>query len=262
MIRLLVLATVAIWTQYVLCGRFNLTRPKDIVERFGFMDWSDKRIEPRFNIAPSQEILTIVQEPLGGPFAQVATWGLKPFWLRKGAPPPINARAEALAASRMFREARRCLIPATGFYEWQAPLPLRRDQDEQSPYPDRQPLHIQLKGGQVFAFAGLWLPASKHGGLPSAAVVTTEPNELMATIHTRMPAILRQEDELRWLDPTVDDRDAQALLRPFDADLMEAYPVASLVNSWENEGPKLIQRVEPPVHEVQIGLPFQVGKDE
>jgi putative SOS response-associated peptidase YedK len=225
-----------------MCGRFNLVRPKDIVDRFGFMDWSEKRIEPRFNIAPSQEILTIVQEPLGGPFAQTATWGLKPFWLTKGSgkPPPINARAESLTSSRMFREARRCLIPATGFYEWR----------------DRQPMHIQRKDGQVFAFAGLWLPPAKHGGLPSAAVVTTRPNQLMATIHNRMPAILRPEDELRWLDPAAAEADVQAALRPLDADLMEAYPVAPLVNSWENEGPELIQPLDPSAREVQIALPF------
>ena len=81
------------------------------------MDWSDKRIEPRFNIAPSQEILTLIQEPLSEPVAQTAIWGLKPFWLQKGKPPPINARAEALGSSPIFREARRCLIRATGFYE-------------------------------------------------------------------------------------------------------------------------------------------------
>ena len=226
-----------------MCGRFNLTRPKDIVERFGFMDWSDKRIEPRFNIAPSQEILTIVQAPLGGPFAQNATWGLKPFWLAKGPkrPPPINARAEALTGRGAFGQARRCLIPATGFYEW-------RDR--------QQPMHIQLRNGEIFAFAGLWLPASKDGGLPSAAIVTTAPNELMATIHTRMPAILRREDELRWLDPEVPNADAQALLRPLESALMEAYPVAPLVNSWENEGPALIERADPAAQEVQIGLPF------
>jgi putative SOS response-associated peptidase YedK len=241
-IRCLLLAAIGFWVQSALCGRFNLVRPKEIVARFGFMDWSDKRIEPRFNIAPSQEILTIVQEPLGGPFVQTATWGLKPFWLAKGSrrPPPINVRAESLSSSRMFREARRCLIPTTGFYEWC----------------DRQPMHIQLKDGQVFAFAGLWLPPAKHGGLPSAAVVTTKPNELMATIHNRMPAILRQADELRWLDPGVAESEVQALLQPLASHLMEAYPVAALVNSWENEGPELIEPVDPSAKEVQIGLPF------
>jgi len=243
MIRVLLLATLAIWSRNVLCGRFNLTRPKDIVERFGVMDWSDKRIEPRFNIAPSQEILTIVQEPLGGPFAQMAVWGLKPFWLdqTKKRPPPINARAESLTSSRMFREAQRCLIPATGFYEWR----------------NRQPMHIQLKHGEVFAFAGLWLPPAKRGGQPTAAILTTKPNELMAGIHTRMPAILRPEDELRWLDPAFDEADAKEILRPLDADIMEAYAVAPLVNSWENEGPELIKpATDAPEQQVQMTLPL------
>src|SRR5438552_15946126 len=117
MIRLLFLAVVAVCSRYVLCGRFNLTRPKDVVERFGFMDWTEKRIEPRFNIAPSQEILTIVQEPLGAPFAQIASWGLKLFWLSKSEgkrrPPPINARGGTLASSPTLRHAlvsRLCLI--------------------------------------------------------------------------------------------------------------------------------------------------------
>jgi len=79
-----------------MCGRFNLTNPGEIVARFGFMDWSDKRIEPRFNIAPSQEIVTIVQLPLQTPEMRLAVWGLKPFWLDKGKAPPINARGEAL----------------------------------------------------------------------------------------------------------------------------------------------------------------------
>jgi putative SOS response-associated peptidase YedK len=264
-----------------MCGRFNLTRPKDIVERFGFMDWSEKRIEPRFNIAPSQEILTIVQEPLevrptatcgqdrlvgrtssdsfcpgpvrpdgssaealGGAFAQMAVWGLKPFWLdqAKKRPPPINARAESLTTSRMFREAKRCLIPATGFYEWR----------------NRQPMHIQLKDGQLFAFAGLWLPANHFSRVPTVAILTTRPNELMAGIHTRMPAILRPEDELRWLDPAFDAADAKDVLRPLDAEVMEAYPVAPLVNSWENEGPALIEPLSAESgEEVQMGLPLE-----
>ena len=204
-----------------MCGRFNLTDPKAIVERFGFMDWSDKRIEPRFNIAPSQEILTIVQLPLEMPSAQTATWGLKPFWLRKGKAPPINARAEALTSSAMFRDAQRCLIPATGFYEWRT---------------RQEPMHIRLRSGAPFAFAGLWLPSNKHGsGLPSAAILTVKPNELMATIHNRMPAILHAEDELKWLDTST--QQPYELLRPLESELIEAYPVQPLVNSWENEGP-------------------------
>jgi len=222
-----------------MCGRFNLSSPKEIVERFGFMDWSEKRIEPRFNIAPSQEILTIVQLPLEQPTLQTAVWGLRPFWLQAGRPPPINARAESLGSSAMFREAQRCLIPATGFYEWR----------------NGQPMHIRLRSGESFAFAGLWLPPAKHGGVPTAAIVTTKPNELMATIHTRMPAILRPEDERRWLDTASDAAAAQAIAaHPVEAAAMEAYPVGRQVNSWENEGPELIAPVAQP--EAQLGLPL------
>jgi putative SOS response-associated peptidase YedK len=242
-IHLLFLLLAYVCSGLVFCGRFNLTRPQDIVERFGFMDWTEKRIEPRFNIAPSQEILTIVQAPLGAPFAQVATWGLKPFWLNKSEgkrrPPPINARGETLMSSPMFREALvsgRCLIPATGFYEWRVSGPQ-----------DRQPMHIQLTSGGLFAFAGLWL-AGNRGSAPSAAIITTTPNALMQTIHTRMPAILRPEDEAAWLDPRLTDAaEVLALVKPYPAEAMRAYPVSSLVNSWENEGPELIAPVTPTI---------------
>jgi putative SOS response-associated peptidase YedK len=242
MIRVLLLAMLAICSRFVLCGRFNLTRPQEVVERFGFMDWTEKRIEPRFNIAPSQEILTIVQLPDGPAFAQTATWGLKPFWFKSTGkrPPPINARGETLTSSRMFRDALatgRCLIPATGFYEWRATGPK-----------DRHPMHIQLTDGQVFTFAGLWLPGKRGGGLPSAAIITTVPNELMATIHTRMPAILQPADEARWLDPRLTDaQQVMDLVKPYPAEQMHAYPVSSLVNSWENEGSELIAPTTPTI---------------
>jgi putative SOS response-associated peptidase YedK len=246
-LRLLLLATLAVYHVMCHCGRFNLVNPEDIVARFGFMDWSEKRIEPRFNIAPSQEILTIVQLPLQGPIVQTAIWGLKPFWLDKSKPPPINARVEALGSSQMFREAQRCLIPATGFYEWR----------------NRQPMHIQLRDGQPFAFAGLWLPANKHGsGLPTAAILTVKPNQLMATIHNRMPAILRREDELTWLDPGLSQAEARRLLaQPFPAEAMHSYPVKPLVNSWANEGPELIEPAAAPAAQeiqAQMRLPFGV----
>ncbi len=220
-----------------MCGRFNLTRPSEVIERFGFLDWSEKRVEPRFNIAPSQEILTIVQERSRAPRLQMAIWGLTPFWLEAGRAPPINARAETLAASPMFREASRCLIPATGFYEWR----------------NRQPMHIQLKGGAAFAFAGLWLPGER-GGPPTAAIVTTRPNALLATIHNRMPAILRREHERAWLDPS--STDVERFLEPLEAGQMETYSVSALVNSWEHEGPELIAPSGARV-EVQIALPLE-----
>jgi putative SOS response-associated peptidase YedK len=146
----------------------------------------------------------------------------------------------------MFREALakgRCLIPATGFFEWRALAPKQR-----------QPMHIGLKDGGVFAFAGLWLPPAKRGGLPSAAIITTRPNDLMATIHTRMPAILLPEQEQAWLDPSTTD--ALHLLGPYPAELMHAYPVSALVNSWENESTAVLEPATQGPVAIQETLPF------
>jgi putative SOS response-associated peptidase YedK len=219
----------------VLVERFILTNPNDIEQRFGFLDWHEKRIEPRFNIAPSQDILTIVRDDAAhGPHDQLARWGFAPFWADastgKKRPPPINARAEALTTSAMFRDALvngRCLIPATGFYEWRT----------QPGSGLKTPMHIRLKSGEVFAFAGLWTPG-KHHGPPTAAIVTCAPNALMATIHNRMPVMLRRQDEDLWLDPEYPE--PHKLLQPYPAEDMEAYPVAPLVNSFQNEGPELL----------------------
>jgi putative SOS response-associated peptidase YedK len=220
----------------VLVERFILTKPHEIEARFGFLDWHEKRIEPRFNIAPSQDILTVVRDLDQRPRARMARWGLAPFWAKSSGskrPPPINARAETLATSPMFREAlanSRCLIPATGFYEWQA----------QPGTGLKTPMHIRLKSGEVFAFAGLWTSGS-HGSTPTAAVVTCGPNELMAPIHNRMPAILRPEDEALWLDPAVTDPDrVLRLLKPFAPEMMEAYAVSTLVNGFLNDSPELV----------------------
>ena len=129
-----------------MCGRFNLTRAGDIEKRFGFMDWHERRPEPRFNIAPTQEILTIVQREDGQRAVQTMTWGLVPFWMRDRPKPQINARAETARSSPMYRGAERCLIPATGFYEWRS----------------KAPMHIGLKDGELFAFAGLWVPGPRR----------------------------------------------------------------------------------------------------
>ena len=219
-----------------MCGRFSLGKPSAAAERFGFVDWHEVRVEPRFNIAPTQEILLIVQELDQAPAIRVATWGFRPHWMepeRTRRQAPINARAETLTDSPMFREAlasRRCLILADGFYEWQAVAGSTL----------RTPLHIRLKAGEPFAFAGLWAPG-KRGGPPTAAIVTTRPNELVAPIHNRMPVILRRDDEQRWLDLSVRaSEQILSLLAPLPSGLMEAYPVSPLVNAFQNDGPELI----------------------
>lgn len=220
-----------------MCGRFTLTDPAAIEERFGFLDWHDKRIEPRFNIAPSQNIL-ILTAGRGTPLrADLARWGFAPAWTAHAEagprrPPPINARAENLANSALFRDALargRCLIPADSFYEWQA----------RPGTGAKQPLRLRLRDRRLFAFAGVWAPGPT--GEPTAAIVTCGPNALVEPIHTRMPVILGPQDEALWLDPDCTDPVVLvSVLRPYPADLMEAYRVGPLVNAVENEGPELI----------------------
>src|SRR5262249_11422997 len=161
--------------------------------------------------------------------------------LQPGKPPPINARAESLSSSAMFREAQRCLIPATGFYEWRS----------------GQPMHIHLRSGEAFAFAGVWLPPAHHGDQPTAAIVTTRANELMAEIPAGRPASVRPGEEERWRDPAWDGGELGR--HGVDASAMEAYAVGRQVNSWENEGPELIAPAPDGTSKEeaqQLGLPL------
>ena len=217
-----------------MCGRYSLTNSAEIPKRFNLPGFSEVGIEPRFNIAPTQE-LPIIVGTAEGPTMRFMRWGFEPFWMRSATKrgPHINARAETLLESPMFREAAisgRCLIPADGFYEWQAVLGSKQT----------QPLDIRLKGGGLFAFAGIY--AGRRVGPDTYAIVTTEPNELVAPIHNRMPVILDPDDEAMWLDPAVSDPVAiMPCLRPYPAEGMEAYPVGPLVSSAWNEGPELIE---------------------
>jgi putative SOS response-associated peptidase YedK len=159
--------------------------------------------------------------------------GLAPRWLPPGgSKPPINARAETVASSGLFRGAlarTRCLIPATGYYEWRA----------NPEGAGKTPMHIQLTSGEPFAFAGLWVP--DKDGRPTATIITTHANELMRSIHHRMPVLLRREDELLWLDPSITEVQAVLpLLQPYESESMSAWPVGRHVNSVANDSPELI----------------------
>jgi len=166
----------------------------------------------------------------------MARWGFRPAWMKGSPLAPINAKAETVATSRMFQEALRhyrCLVPADGFYEWKV-VPGRKR---------KQPYYARLKGGGLFAFAGLWTPGHAVAGAPATCtIITTEPNERLAEIHNRMPVILERADEDRWLDSHL--RDAARVLpclRSLPAERMEVYPVSALVSSALNEGPELVQ---------------------
>jgi putative SOS response-associated peptidase YedK len=204
-----------------MCGRYTLGERPEISEHLQLRfplgpPWT----EPHYNIAPGQAILTVVADA-DGRRAEGMRWGFQPGWYKAkpGQPPPINARAETLLERPMFRGAvgkTRCLIPADGFYEWQAVPGSTR----------KQPLYIRLRDGELFCFAGLYTvrqDAATGEPQASCAIVTTAPNALMASIHNRMPVILREADEALWLAPEVTDPVAVLpCLEPYPAEQMEA----------------------------------------
>jgi len=214
-----------------MCGRFALTvDPADLQDAFPEFTFPTQGA-PRYNIAPSQPILALPN--VGTKQADFFIWGLIPSWAEDpsiGAR-MINARAETLAEKPAFRSAykyHRCLIFADGFYEWQA----RPGSKSKVPH------FIRLKSGAPFAFAGLWEHWQSADGseIRSAAIITTEPNELMASIHNRMPVILPQDTYAQWLDPAAQSPNRlNSLLVPYPAGEMEAYPVSTLVNSPGND---------------------------
>lgn len=223
-----------------MCGRFTLyASPEEVAEKFG-LD-SLPILAPRYNIAPTQPVGFVRRGNDGAHRWELGHWGLIPSWAKDpsiGAR-MINARSETAAEKPSFRAAmrrRRCLIPTTGFYEWK-----RVDGG-------KQPYHIHLVDGGLFAFAGLWEYWAGADGseLVSCTILTTEPNEMMASIHNRMPTIIQPEDYDDWLG---DGRDADAreldrlrhLLRPAADELLTADAVSRYVNSPTNEGDTCIE---------------------
>ena len=220
-----------------MCGRYTQTRPgEDVAQRFLLrFDPQALELRPRFNIAPSQFVLTVAAGPNGREPA-FAKWGFLPAWAKHAKLAQINARSETAAGSGMFRaalRARRCLIPADGFFEW----PPRADGA------GKTPMRFTLRSGNLFAFAGIWeeWAGGPDGPLRTCAILTTHPNELVANVHNRMPVILRPEHEGLWLDPAVTDPAALApAWAPYPADAMRAYPVSGRVNSPRFDDPECI----------------------
>jgi putative SOS response-associated peptidase YedK len=222
-----------------MCGRFTLTAdPNELREAFPWLNFHHAP-EARYNVAPTQPVAVVPND--GKNSLDYYTWGLIPFWAKDPSigSRMINARSETLEEKPSFRSAfrrRRCLIPASGFYEWKAV------EGQKS----KTPMYIQLKTGKPFAFAGLWerWDSSDGSTIFSCTIITTQPNELVSKIHNRMPAILKPEDYHLWLDPGEPPIDhLHAMLQPFASDLMQAYEVSRMVNKPENDLPKLIEPV-------------------
>ena len=222
-----------------MCGRFSQTAsPEVIAQQFEFTD--PPLFTPRYNIAPSQPIAAIRIDP-DTPTRKLVMlrWGLIPSWAKdpKIGNQCINAKAETVAEKPSFRSAfkkRRCLVVATGFYEWQ------------KQGPTKQPMWIGLRSKLPFAFAGLWQHWKPAEGEPleTCTIITTEPNDLMASIHNRMPVILSPTSYDQWLDPTFQHIDPlKTLLRQYPSEELMAYPVSTLLNNPRHDVPQSLEPV-------------------
>jgi putative SOS response-associated peptidase YedK len=218
-----------------MCGRFGLFSSGEILrKRFDFEFTGNLEWKPRYNIAPSQQVLAVIHDGTkrrGG----LLRWGLIPTWAKdkKIGYKMINARGETVQEKPSFKRLlhrQRCLVLASGFYEWE------KTEKGKVPY------FIRMASGEPFAFAGLW-DRWQHGDevIHSCTIITTQPNGLMAPIHDRMPVIFRPEEEEAWLDPRLQDTEyLKSLLKLYPEKEMIATPVSTVVNSPVNDTPECI----------------------
>lgn len=219
-----------------MCGRYTLTSTPEALQTV--FDWVEipNNITPRYNIAPSQPVAVISNADSQN--LDFYTWGLIPSWAKdpKMGSRMINARAETLAEKPSFRAAykrRRCLILADGFYEW-----VKQSGDKR-----KIPHYIQLESKEPFAFAGLWENWQSPDGseIKSCTIITTEPNEMVAKLHNRMPVILPIESYDIWLSEEEKTRqELDPLLQSYPAEVMMHYPISTLVNSPANDVPDVL----------------------
>ena len=224
-----------------MCGRFTLQIPIEVlIEIFGISEFPSYTLQARYNIAPTQQIPVVRQYADYQSHLDMLRWGFVPSWAKEApsGQPLINARSETVADKPAFRQAikyRRCLVPASGFYEW------LREGDK------KVPQYIRLKDGSPMVFAAVWEESIAPDGKPqeTCAILTTASNSLIAPLHDRMPVILHPAEYDAWLDR--DQRDPEKLKRlyePYPTDLMEMYPVSPLVNSPKNDTPDLVLHVK------------------
>ncbi|HEX8195908.1 MAG TPA: SOS response-associated peptidase [Pyrinomonadaceae bacterium] len=226
-----------------MCGRFSLgATDAEILAEFKAAREQAEEHQKRFNIAPSQ-IIAAVRQIESERILSSLKWGLIPGWAKSAdiGNKMINARAETISEKPSYKNAfrsRRCLIPTSGFYEWQ------KTGDKGA----KQPFYFYLKDKSVFGFAGLWESwTDKETGeeIESCTIITTEANEVLKPVHDRMPVIIKPEDYELWVDEKVKDTEKlEKLLAPYPADEMSAHPVSRQVNSPSFDDEELIKRAE------------------
>jgi len=231
-----------------MCGRFTQTHSNfEIANTFNLSDLP--QIKPRYNIAPSQEVATIIASDLNNSRQfQWLRWGLIPHWSARESigHKLINARAETVREKPAFKTAfqhHRCLIIADGFYEWQ-PLP-SQDRDRRQTKTTKQPFHIRRINFQLWAFAGLWSTWTNSQGtnLYTCTILTTTANKTLMPIHKRMPLILNPQDYDLWLDRNLTNSNLlTSILNSSYSHPLHADPVTTLVNNPRNDSPDCLSR--------------------
>lgn len=222
-----------------MCGRFSLKSTMKAIEDEFSIAHTNIILEPHYNIAPTQNIIVIVLDETKK--LNTFQWGLIPAWVKDqatGNKTIINARSETILEKSSFKDGfkkRRCLILADGYYEW------KKSTNE------KVPMYIYLKSQRPFAFAGIWdtWKSPKGTVINSCAIITTKPNDLMASIHNRMPVILPKKDENIWLDISFQtEKYLLNLLKPYPSEEMSSHQVSKIVNSPQNDNPNCVKPVQ------------------
>ena len=217
-----------------MCGRFAVAQTRfERIEQILGTEFPER--VPRYNIAPTQTIAVIRQAEHGGYVMEDFRWGLVPFWAKDSKLPysTFNARIETVETKPVFRgpfKSRRCLIPASGWYEWKTEAG------------KKWPSYFTSAGDEGLALAGLWDTWHAPDGytLRSCTILVGPANERVSTVHDRMPLILPDNAYRIWLDPAAPLDAIRALLQPFDADQLRGWPVTPAVNQARNDHPDLI----------------------
>jgi putative SOS response-associated peptidase YedK len=227
-----------------MCGRYTLDNPQAIIERFFLSLYDDSivKLPPRFNIAPGQKAPVVYETDDGKRKADLMRWGLVPSWAKdtKIGYRLINARSESVDEKPSFRSAfksRRCIIPASGFYEWVS----TKSSTNQS---IKQPFYIHPKDEKIFALAGLyesWENPETQDVLQTYTILTSTK---LKGIHDRMPVILEPDEEEAWLSNLTNHKDLKKLFDPYPEEALQTRKVTTEVNNPKNDHEKLIQPVE------------------
>lgn len=227
-----------------MCGRYSISVSKaemlEYLEKHYNIKVLDEKIDlPRFNVAPSQEVLSLISDGLKYRVG-LLKWGFIPEYAKDEKKVIINAKSETVDTLPTFKKSfheRRCIIIADGFYEWE------RSTSTKTPY------RFALKNKKIFAFAGLWSLFTRKNGekVYTCTIITTVANDLIKSIHDRMPVILDEEQAKLWLNPLISDKQAlKDILKPYDSKEIELYEVSAKVNNAKYDESDLIEPIKKP----------------